>query len=87
MSVPQHGRGRKHERPIILADWQRAIVDADPYSYPRHFFSTMSTDILHIMGDALDRVGVEWRFTRYNSISVARRDSVVLMDDHIGPKR
>jgi hypothetical protein len=24
---PQHGPGRKHERPIFLADWQQAIVD------------------------------------------------------------
>src|SRR5918999_2558201 len=25
---PQWGRGRKHQRPIVLADWQRAVVDA-----------------------------------------------------------
>src|SRR5687767_5941187 len=24
---PQHGPGRKHQRPIELADWQQAIVD------------------------------------------------------------
>ena len=36
---------------------------------------------------ALDRVGVQWRFNRVNSISVARRDSVALMDEHVGPKR
>src|SRR5690242_2167024 len=23
---PQHGRGRKHTRPIVLGPWQRAIV-------------------------------------------------------------
>ena len=27
---PQHGAGRKHERPIVLADWQRAITHAHP---------------------------------------------------------
>jgi len=27
-AFPQHGPGRKHERPIVLADWQEAIVDA-----------------------------------------------------------
>ncbi len=27
---PQHGRGRKHERSIFLADWQQAIVDEHP---------------------------------------------------------
>lgn len=27
---PQHGPGRKHERPIVLAGWQQEIVDAHP---------------------------------------------------------
>jgi hypothetical protein len=27
---PQHGRGRKHERPIYLASWQQELVDIDP---------------------------------------------------------
>jgi hypothetical protein len=27
---PQHGPGRKHERPIALAGWQQAIVDRHP---------------------------------------------------------
>jgi hypothetical protein len=26
-AFPQHGPGRKHERPIVLEDWQQAIVD------------------------------------------------------------
>jgi len=29
---PQHGPGRKHERPIVLEDWQRDIVDRHPCS-------------------------------------------------------
>lgn len=27
---PQHGPGRKHERAIVLADWQQQIADAQP---------------------------------------------------------
>ena len=27
---PQHGRGRKHERAIVLAGWQRELVEANP---------------------------------------------------------
>jgi hypothetical protein len=27
---PQHGRGRKHERPIVLEPWQRDLVNTDP---------------------------------------------------------
>jgi hypothetical protein len=33
--LPQHGPGKKHERPIVLEPWQRAIVDAAPGSFLR----------------------------------------------------
>ena len=32
---PQTGPGRKHERPIVLAPWQREIVDAHPWPFVR----------------------------------------------------
>ncbi|MDT0456093.1 helix-turn-helix domain-containing protein [Streptomyces sp. DSM 41527] len=32
---PQHGRGKKHERPIILAPWQQRIVDDHPWEFLR----------------------------------------------------
>jgi hypothetical protein len=32
---PQMGPGRKHERPIVLAPWQRAIVEAHPWPFVR----------------------------------------------------
>jgi hypothetical protein len=32
---PQHGRGKKHERPIVLEPWQQAIVDAHPWEFIR----------------------------------------------------
>jgi hypothetical protein len=28
--LPQHGPGRKHERPIILTDWQHDLIEQDP---------------------------------------------------------
>jgi hypothetical protein len=28
---PQHGAGRKHNRPIVLEEWQRAIVERQPW--------------------------------------------------------
>ena len=30
---PQHGRGRKHERPISLAEWQREVVEWHPEAF------------------------------------------------------
>lgn len=35
---PQHGPGRKHERPIILEPWQRAIVEREPAAFLRGLF-------------------------------------------------
>jgi hypothetical protein len=109
---PQHGPGKKHERPIVLADWQQEIVQehawplirglihsdgcrainkvtvhGQRYEYPRYFFANESSDILSIMGAALDRVGVAWRYNRPNSISIARRDAVLAMERHVGRKR
>lgn len=33
--LPQHGPGRKHERPIVLESWQQDIVDAHPWEFIR----------------------------------------------------
>jgi hypothetical protein len=32
---PQHGAGRKHERDIVLEDWQTAIVAREPWTFLR----------------------------------------------------
>jgi hypothetical protein len=32
---PQHGPGKKHQRPIVLESWQQAIVDAQPWPFLR----------------------------------------------------
>ena len=35
---PQHGPGRKHERPIVLEDWQARIVEEHPADFLRGLF-------------------------------------------------
>lgn len=35
---PQHGPGRKHERRIVLEDWQRRLVEAEPAAFARGLF-------------------------------------------------
>ncbi|MFG3704398.1 transcriptional regulator [Micromonospora sp. NPDC047670] len=35
---PQHGPGKKHERRIVLTDWQREIVTAHPGDFARGLF-------------------------------------------------
>lgn len=112
---PQHGPGRKHERPILLEPWQQEIVTAHPghfvrglihsdgywginrvrrvlpsgvhwYEYPRYLFKNESRDILALCGEALDLLGVAWRFNKRNELSVARREAVELLDIYVGPK-
>jgi hypothetical protein len=56
------------------------------YEYPRYNFSNRSDDIRRIFCDACDLLGVEWRTMNRWDISVARRASVALLDEFIGPK-
>ena len=45
-----------------------------------------SGDILRLCGETLDQLGVAWRFSRRNAISVARREAVARLDEFVGPK-
>ncbi|HEV2347180.1 MAG TPA: hypothetical protein VGS97_23995 [Actinocrinis sp.] len=112
---PQHGPGRKHERPIVLEEWQEFVLDAYPeefirglihsdgcrvmnwttrtvagtskrYDYPRYHFTNESEDIRNLFKDTLDALGIEWRYNKRNTISVARRESVAALDEFVGPK-
>lgn len=64
----------------------RVTVRGKTYEYPRYQFSNVSDDIRGIFCDACDAVGVEWRRMNATNISVARRESVALLDEFIGPK-
>lgn len=77
-------------RGLIHADGWRGLnrvhVKGKDYAYPRYQFSSRSDDIRRLFTDTCDKLGVEWRqWTRYH-ISVAKRDSVALLDTFIGPK-
>lgn len=57
------------------------------YAYPRYFFSNRSPDIRRLFSEACASIGVDTRPDGPYMVSVARRDSVVLLDSFIGPKR
>lgn len=66
---------------------RRPLADGDHwYEYPRYLFVNMSKDILRLCGEALDRLEVEWRFSKPTTISVAKREAVARLDTHVGPK-
>ena len=84
----------EHPEPFL-----RALIDSDgwrgtnrvqvkgrDYEYPRYQFSNRSQEIKDIFTRTCDLLGVEWRPWGRHHISVARRDSVALMDEFIGPK-
>ena len=65
----------------------RRLADGDHwYAYPRYIFGHESADILRLCGETLDQLGVAWRFSRRNAISVARREAVARLDEFVGPK-
>ncbi|MBO0835052.1 MAG: transcriptional regulator [Actinobacteria bacterium] len=56
------------------------------YAYPRYLFVNQSADIRAMCGQALDELGVAWRYSKQNTISVARREAVARLDQFVGPK-
>ncbi|MBV9292799.1 MAG: helix-turn-helix domain-containing protein [Frankiales bacterium] len=81
-------RGLIHSDGCRITNWTERRVGGTVkrYTYPRYFFSNVSDDIRGIFTDALDLLGIAWKQNRWNSISVARRDSVAALDDFVGPK-
>lgn len=78
-------------RGLIHSDGWRGLnrvrVKGRDYAYPRYQFSNRSDDIRRLFTEACDSLGIRWRrWGRYH-VSVARRDSVALLDEFVGPKR
>ena len=57
------------------------------YAYPRYMFTNVSPEIRALFGLACDLLGVKWRQANRHNLSVARRESVAILDMHVGPKR
>jgi Homeodomain-like domain len=55
---PQHGPGRKHERLIELANWQRDLLVRDPEALLR--------GLIHSDGCRFINTGTNWRHPRYS---------------------
>jgi hypothetical protein len=56
------------------------------YEYPRYNFTNASDDIRTLFTSACDGLGIQWRRMNERNISVARRESVALLDEFVGPK-
>jgi hypothetical protein len=74
-------------RGLLHSDGCRVLNWVNGTPYPRYHFSNVSADIRGIFGRACDQLGIEWRPNNRCSLSVARRGSVALLDEFVGPKR
>jgi len=74
-------------RGLIHSDGCRILNWVKGTPYPRYQFTNRSRDIRELFGRACDALGVEWRQSNRYSLSVARRGSVALLDEFVGPKR
>ncbi len=81
-------RGLFHSDGCRITNWTVRKVAGRPkrFEYPRYFFSNKSSDILELCEWALDLLGVDHRRNRPDMISVARKESVAILDVHVGPK-
>lgn len=64
---PQHGPGRKHERPIVLEQWQRRIVEDHPGPFLRGLFHsdgcrTINTTTRLVSGERKTYRYPRWQF-------------------------
>jgi hypothetical protein len=74
-------RGLIHSDGCRVLNWVRGTA------YPRYQFTNHSDDIQQIFLEACARVGVACRPNNRWNLSIARRESVAILDRFVGPKR
>jgi hypothetical protein len=63
---PQHGPGRKHERPIVLAEWQQTIVDEHPEDLLRGLFKSDGCRVVNWTVRRLQSGPKRYEYPRYH---------------------
>lgn len=65
LAFPQHGPGKKHERPIRLKPWQKAVVDQFPGQLLRGLIHSDGARVVNRFTVHLATGPREYRYTRY----------------------
>jgi hypothetical protein len=81
-------RGLFHSDGCRVTNWatKRTASGVRRYEYPRYHFTNRSEDILGLCTHALDLLGVPWRRSRHDTLSVSKRAAVADLDLVVGPK-
>jgi Homeodomain-like domain len=69
---PQHGPGRKHERDIVLADWQRELVARWP--------ALLIRGLIHSDGCRFQNTGRGWSHPRYSFANCSEDIKTIFCD-------
>ena len=77
---------REFLRGLIHSDGCRVLNRVNGKDYPRYFFDQVSDDIRRLFCEVCDRLGIEYTRSRWKTVSIARAESVALLDSFIGPK-
>lgn len=77
---------REFLRGLIHSDGCRVLNRVNGTDYPRYFFTQVSTDIKGIFCDACDLLGIAYSHSNWKTVSIARAESVALLDFFVGPK-
>jgi hypothetical protein len=72
---------------LIHSDGCRCVNRVKGHEYPRYFFSNLSADIRAMFVAACTLVDVDCRPDGTRNVSVARRESVAILDRLVGRKR
>ncbi|MFI7100327.1 helix-turn-helix domain-containing protein [Streptomyces sp. NPDC050161] len=62
---PQHGEGKKHERPIVLEPWQQQIVDAHPWEFVRGLIHSDGCRIINWTTRSVGGTRKRYEYPRY----------------------
>jgi hypothetical protein len=66
IAFPQHGRGRKHLRPIRLADWQRELTHRHPRAFLRGLYHSDGSRVINRFDTQLPSGRLaHYEYTRY----------------------
>ncbi|MFC0625197.1 transcriptional regulator [Kribbella deserti] len=81
-------RGLFHSDGCRFTNWTEKPIGGavKRYEYTRYMFSNESEDIVGILTNALDQLGIAWRRPRRNAIAVSRKEAVAALDRFVGPK-
>jgi hypothetical protein len=83
--LPQHGPGKKRERPIVLAPWQEALVAAAPWALLKGLIRSDGCVFVIRTGKSGPPTSATCS-SRRAGVRVYQRRSVALRSEHVGDK-